>query len=605
MKTKIWLSLLLSTALLLTLLTGCGDAAGSSLASTESQQSAEQAVSSAGEADSAGAVSAEESDTAPDVSSIVASTSASEPEPAAPDGTVLSKEECVKLGYDDVMYGMYDFGAYIELPIVEEDNEPLGFWTMVQPYMTSYGVDMTNVTYFREMHKRTGVNVEVTAASFFTVTEAFSLIIASGDIPDMMDSVGSYYTGGLAVAIEEEVFQDVAPLIDQYMPNLKGWLDTYPDYRAEVTELNGVITTAPGFGNGQPWNVGIQIRQDWLDELQMETPVTYDDYYEVLKAFKSNYGATLWVDGNATSRENCYSAGYEAALPGDQSAAMLSFDGESAVFSPVTDQCREYLTTLHKWYDEGLVYADFATQANISTPDSSIVSNGSVGIWVSDADTMVTYDQLGDGIEVNAAPHMRKTEDQTIHMYMASPSTGEGISIAAGCSNVELCCKWLDYNYTYDGYLLTCYGVEGEGLEFDENGNPGLTDLILNNPDMIVVACIATYAKYNGAGVFDVERFTKGYTQKQHDCCEVWTTNVDNAYGDVKSKLTTDQSARAATLMADISTYAEQAILQFVVGELSLDDDWDSYVEYIYSLGLDEYYEIQEAGHEQYLSLME
>lgn len=31
------------------------------------------------------------------------------------------------------------------------------------------------------------------------------------------------------------------------------------------------------------------LRQDWLDELGMETPVTIDDWHDVLKAFKDNY----------------------------------------------------------------------------------------------------------------------------------------------------------------------------------------------------------------------------------------------------------------------------------------------------------------------------
>lgn len=525
-----------------------------------------------------------------------------EAEPVVHTGAVLSKEECAAMGYD-VKHGMYDFETYVELPISDGSNEPLSFWLMVQPYMTSYGVDMTDVTYFREMEARTGVNIDVQACSFFIVSEQFNLIIASGDIPDMMESVGSYYNGGLEVALEEEVFQDVAPLIDEYMPNLKGWLDTFPTYRADLTTLNGTITTAPGFGTGMPWNVGIQLRQDWLDELGMDIPVTYDEYYEVMKAFKTNYGATLWVDGAATTRENCYSAGYGVILPSSSSTAMLSLDGETPLYSPVSDEFREYLTTFRQWWNEGLVYDDFLAQANISTPDTGLVSNNEIGIWVSDADTMASYEELA-GVDVGAAPQMRKTADQTIHLYMGDAGVGEGTSIAYDCKDVELACKWLDYNYTYDGGLLNCYGVEGEGMVFDENGNPGLSDLILNNPDMIVVASITVYAKYNGAGIFDVDRFTKGYTDEQYAACDTWTTNVDNAYGDFRGKMTTDQSERYSALMLDIATYTEQSTLRFILGEMSLENDWDSYVETVYSLGLQEVYDIQLEAHDTYISLM-
>ena len=40
-------------------------------------------------------------------------------------------------------------------------------------------------------------------------------------------------------------------------------------------------------------SAGMLIRQDWLDELNLELPETADDLYQVLKAFKEEKGAPL------------------------------------------------------------------------------------------------------------------------------------------------------------------------------------------------------------------------------------------------------------------------------------------------------------------------
>ena len=37
--------------------------------------------------------------------------------------------------------------------------------------------------------------------------------------------------------------------------------------------------------------VGCSRSKDWLDDLGLDTPVTYDDWYNMLKAFKAEKGA--------------------------------------------------------------------------------------------------------------------------------------------------------------------------------------------------------------------------------------------------------------------------------------------------------------------------
>lgn len=79
----------------------------------------------------------------------------------------------------------------------------------------------------------TNVRWDATLVSFFSSTEQFQLMVASQDYTDVvcraLDTGG--YTGGADQAIEEDFLIDVTELIDENMPNLLGWFDTYPELK--------------------------------------------------------------------------------------------------------------------------------------------------------------------------------------------------------------------------------------------------------------------------------------------------------------------------------------------------------------------------------------
>lgn len=78
---------------------------------------------------------------------------------------------------------------------------------------------------------------------------------------------------------------------------------------------------------------GAQIRKDWLDALNLSVPETYDDWENVLLAFKENYGCsnTLLLSG-VTQMTNLI-AGYgtagaaEASMGSSSTVNMYQVDG--------------------------------------------------------------------------------------------------------------------------------------------------------------------------------------------------------------------------------------------------------------------------------------
>ena len=594
---KKYLAALLLFALVVGILAGCGTTSASSV--SVSMSDAESDIVSAEEeaapVPEAPALHEEGSAAEPE-------TSAEEPEQEEPQeltGAVIPAEECAEKGYD-VAHGMYDFETYVELPLTD-GGETLSYWTMIQPFMMGYSdFDISTTTFFREMAARTGVGMDVIAISMFSAGEQFALMVSSGDYSDLIESAGANYSGGVSSLLEQEVLVDLMDYVD-IMPNYTAWLD-HMDCWSDAQTLDGQMGEAVSFTSTE-LNVGPQIRGDWLDALGLELPVTYDDYHDMLSAFKDAYGATLWLDPNGSLRYCALCSGYDIIFNQSMAADPIRVIDGVVEYCPVTDDYRAYLQMMNQWWSEGLIYPDFLAQSNISTPDTSLVANGTISTWAADSGTMTTYDDLSDEIDVRAAAFPRREPGQQLHLCMPVADISGGTSISTSCADLELAAKWLDYLYTYEGALLTGYGIEGEGLTFDTDGNPMYTDLVLNNPDMITVACSLVYSKFGGAGIIDCYRFVPGYTDKQRDAIALWSENRDTDYHFTPGiQYTTDESARYAALLSDIETYAKQTSLQFMTGELSIDQDWDAYVAQITAMDLDELLTICQGAYDRYMA---
>ena len=594
------IALLIASVMLFALIAGCGSpvsSTGSSAGPVENEQETEVAVTPSAEETRTDTEAAEEA-SEPEMQEFAEEAEVDEPEPT---GAIIPAEECQAKGYD-VRYGMFDFETYVELPLVDK-QETLTYWFMMQPFMMGYNnITENDFTYFHEMESRTGIHMDLTAVSLFSAAEQFALMLTSGDYTDLVEGAITFYTGGGTKAIEDGFLIDMLDYLD-VMPNMEAWLHSDPSYLPDVLTLDGQLPYAPLFSEVER-NVGPQFRGDWLDQLGLEPPTTYDEYHDVLAAIRDAYGAGLWLDNKGTQRNNVLSAGYDVHVNQDQSTRPFRVIDGTVEFSPATEDYRSFMQLMNAWWDEGLIYQDFLAQQNVSSPDFSALLNGQIGAWATDSGTMASYDDLSDEIDVRPAPLPRKEAGQTLHLYAQSGAVGDGTAITSSCGDPELAARWLDYNYTYDGTLLCGYGVEGEGLTFDENGTPMYSDLVLNNPDMITVACSLVYSKYNGAAVIDAYRFSPGYTQKQKDAIALWLNNLDTTHEyPAAVQFTIEESGRYSKILSDLQTYASQCALQFITGEMSPDSDWDNYFDTLKSLEVDELEALCQTAYDRYLTL--
>ena len=276
----------------------------------------------------------------------------------------------------------------VQRPVVSyplfDDVTTFTLWTSNSPDLSEIISDLNEYLVFSQLEQATNVRWDATLVSFFSSDEQFQLMVASQDYTDVVCRAIDSYTGGTDQAIEEEFLIDVSDLIDENMPNLLDWFDKYPELRKQMTTVEGNIGGFPKFyQEPSDVNEGALIRLDWLEELGLESPKTYDDLHNVLTQFKEqkNASAPLVIPVNTGVQGNL--------LYGYNIDNYYQVDGQVR-FGPMQPEFKEYLTMMNQWYNEGLLSDSFLTSQAEVLMDFSTILSGDTGVWCGSGTQSIT-----------------------------------------------------------------------------------------------------------------------------------------------------------------------------------------------------------------------
>ena len=180
-----------------------------------------------------------------------------------------------------------DYQNEVSLPLSEDGVELTMLTTAVNLMgdLANIGIQNYNdFEYMQKLEEQTGIHVETTEVNFFTASEQYNVIVASGDYPDMFKNLGTYYSTGLTGALADEIIIDMTDDLPEFAPNY----DYLIHSNAEQTPYflsDGMALQFMGTYDSFVNNQGLVIRKDWLEDLGMEVPTTYDELHDVLTAF--------------------------------------------------------------------------------------------------------------------------------------------------------------------------------------------------------------------------------------------------------------------------------------------------------------------------------
>ena len=493
-----------------------------------------------------------------------------------------------------------------QLPIVDEPTT-LSYFVADDSNAAIMTTDWNDNEFYQEMERRTGVHLEFEMVSSADYQTNFNLMIASGNLADMIYVGASYYAEGVDAAIDDGYFLDLTDLVDEYMPNYEKVRTSDVQYELLSTTDSGRLGAVYELRQSKqgPW-LGLWIRQDWLDDLGLETPVTFDDYHEVLTAFKNEKGATAPLILNFSGSD-----GEFGTMSGGLNVLnSWQLDETGKVnFGPYMDAWKEYVTIMHQWYTEGLIDPDFMA-TDERTADMAKVVTGASGLFAALYTMPSVYEAASEDPNMNLAPVNPPVmnEGDEGHIRLRDSYTSGNTAISADSENWEVALRWLDYLYTDEGALLANYGVEGDTFEFDENGEPVFTDKILNNENgWTMTQTVASYL-CPSAGIANWSDWTRelaGVPEKDQACYDVWSEFSDDWRLPSSVTLTQDESTERAALYADISTIVKEQTAQFISGALDIESNWDAYISALEASGMERAIEITQAAYDRYLARVE
>ena len=499
----------------------------------------------------------------------------------------------------------------VELPLTDEPVD-VTMWMGVNPNVLKITEDIGNdCALWNELATRTGVNLIFTVVNPDTESEKFNLMVASNDLSDIISNATTLYTNGGEAAIADEILIDHLPyLTEELTPQICKLMEAYPDAVPNALTDSGWLAGMPQLSmqTEATQTFGPQIRQDWLDDLGLDTPETYDQLHDVLKAFKEqkNADAALALNYAATGINNGLVQGYGInGLVADAAMSEPYYQvDDKLLYGPIQPELKEYLTMVHDWYQEGLIWHDFMSYPDFQNPPTDIILGDRCGVFYGEVTYIATLQNSSSDPKFNlvAVPDFVRNAGDTIpfkeeRSYTASTPW----SISSQCECPELLMQWCNYMYTDEGALLCNYGLEGESFTFDENHVPVFTDLVLNNPDMSTTVALFMYCLDRGPFYRDETREQSGYTPAQKEASEIWTSNLSVGRGIGSTNLNTEESDKVNQFYGDIKTYIEQSVLEFVIGNRDL-AEFDAYVEHIQQMGIDEVTACYQDAYERYLS---
>lgn len=244
-------------------------------------------------------------------------------------------------------------------------------------YWFPEGEDITNnvlIDYYKERLNIDIVSDWVTDTSNYT--SQIDLMIAGDDLPDVFLATAQQ----LYRLAQNGQIQPIGEVYDTYVSDaVKAELgDSSALYFAQGT-VDGEVYGFPYTEDYHNYMPLMWVRTDWLEQVGMEKPETWEDYEAVMQAFMDQCGAKYGVAFNISDKGswgaflNPFKAYYQAWVEQDDGAIT---------YSAVTEETRQALEKMHEWYEKGYLSPEFATsQFNTVRSD---VGSGDVGIFIAE-----------------------------------------------------------------------------------------------------------------------------------------------------------------------------------------------------------------------------
>ena len=251
------------------------------------------------------------------------------------------------------------------------------------------GSDPTNNMYTEYIKKGMledhNVEVEFVKVPRWTEVEEINNLLAAQKAPDICVTY-SYPT--IQTYADMGGVMDLSEILEEYKdlcPNLWDWLGENNIYWDQDPESGTVWAVEAKLATSN--RILTFVRQDWLDVLGLEAPTTTEEFEAMLYAFKER-ASELPVDD--ASKVVPYSVSYDVGWRAgnliesfldpeisDREFYINGFDDRKLT----QNGTKEAIRLLNKWYNDGLLWDNFALYGSGDTTEDDNMKAGYVGVF--------------------------------------------------------------------------------------------------------------------------------------------------------------------------------------------------------------------------------
>lgn len=464
------------------------------------------------------------------------------------------------------------------------------------------------------IEERLNVNIEWQQPSSSQLSEQFNLMIASRKLPDIIYYNWTNVPGGPAQLISNGLILDLTELIPSMAPNYNAFLSD-PENAEIVKQISlndgTVYMFAKVFPDARAMSYsGFMIRQDWLDNLGLERPTTIDEWEAVLTAFRDGDS-----NGNGIADEIPFLSdgigGIRHLAPAWKVRSGLYPSAETGkiTFGALEPGYKEFLMKMAQWYQMGLIDPEFAATdpttlqnkmtQNLGGVFYGAISGGMGRILNLMRDVQPEYNLTGVRQPMSDDGVAYTDNDPLVRKFV-----GQGAAVSANTEHLEEVMALLDFCYSEEGNVLLNWGIQGESYEIDADGNKYFTEWVTENPDGLSMDQAVIHYAFPASDApvvndYDARKQVNYALPQQAEANQIWSECDCSLLLPVLLP-TVEDSTRLAELLSEINTYVDEMETKFVMGRIQF-DEYDSYIETLYSIGVAEAIEIQQRTYDNYL----
>lgn len=413
--------------------------------------------------------------------------------------------------------------------------------------------------------------------------EQVQLRLAEGRMPDFFQDFGYWQTlidQRLVRPVSEEMLRSNMPATVAKLEELLG-ADEFQKQLYIDGEVWGVPQWSARYENTQR----TAIRLDWLENVGIDKiPETLPEFEEMLVAFTFDD-----PDGNGVDDTYGLSQGWFGFFPtlaayGVHDGWGYLADDEGRVYNPIiTEDYRDALELLHRWYELGVIDPEFVTDDRALHVRKFVegrlgtLMDGDGWFFPSNANGYIPRLKAANpDAEAAVIMNPRRVDGEHAGMFRAKLMWARGYSKFFGYETsdekVERIMQILDsFAADFDWWVRAQYGIEGQDYTVADGAIVANADLTM---DEMVERGLMSYSNITPLLPQEMRR-----TMPPGD----WEVRSDSLDHERVIRgpgfATTGVNEAEQRYAADLGTIVSEYRVNAIVGDVDIDESWDEYVD--------------------------